>query len=236
MTVSSLAALPGLQPEARAVFADAVFTGAGLACERGGRRVFHGLSFTVCAGEVLVLVGRNGSGKSSLLRLMAGLSRPAQGVLSWNEGDIADDSEAHHGRLHLIGHQDAIKPALTVRENLGFWARYRGGPGAPARIADALRAFALERLADLPARYLSQGQRRRLSLCRLLASPAQLWLLDEPRSGLDRAASESLDAVLARHRAAGGMAVVVLHGDDHPPAARVLDFDVSGTGARSDPC
>lgn len=223
MTVSSLAALPDLLADARAVFA-----GRGLACERGGRRVFQGLSFTVCAGEALVLVGRNGSGKSSLLRLMAGLSRPAQGSLTWNAGDIADDSEAHHGRLHLIGHQDAIKPALTVKENLGFWARYRGaGPCASARIADALRAFALERLAELPARYLSQGQRRRLSLCRLLASPTQLWLLDEPRAGLDRAASASLDAALARHRAAGGIAVVVLHAEDHPPEARVLDFDAA---------
>lgn len=223
MTVSSLAALPDQLPDARAVFA-----GRGLACERGGRRVFQGLSFTVCAGEALVLVGRNGSGKSSLLRLMAGLSRPAQGSLTWNAGDIADDSEAHHGRLHLIGHQDAIKPALTVKENLGFWARYRGaGPCASARIADALRAFALERLAELPARYLSQGQRRRLSLCRLLASPAQLWLLDEPRAGLDRAASASLDTALAHHRAAGGIAVVVLHAEDHPPEARVLDFDAA---------
>jgi heme exporter protein A len=223
MTVSSLAALPSLVPDARAVFA-----GRGLACERGGRRVFHGLSFAVCAGDALVLVGRNGSGKSSLLRLMAGLSRPAQGALTWNEDDIADDSEAHHGRLHLIGHQDAIKPALTVKENLSFWARYRGGgPDAPAHIDDALRAFALERLAELPARYLSQGQRRRLSLCRLLACPAQLWLLDEPRAGLDRAASESLDAALARHRAAGGMAVVVLHAEDHPPKAHVLDFDAA---------
>jgi len=227
MTVSSLAALPDQLPDARAVFA-----GRGLACERGGRRVFQGLSFTVCAGEALVLVGRNGSGKSSLLRLMAGLSRPAQGSLTWNAGEIADDSEAHHGRLHLIGHQDAIKPALTVKENLGFWAHYRGaGACASAGIADALRAFALERLAELPARYLSQGQRRRLSLCRLLASPAQLWLLDEPRAGLDRAASASLDAALARHRAAGGIAVVVLHAEDHPPEARVLDFDAAAAAS-----
>ncbi|MFZ1414305.1 MAG: heme ABC exporter ATP-binding protein CcmA [Defluviicoccus sp.] len=232
MAASAPASPFGVRAAERAAFADAVFTGAGLACERGGRRVFHGLSFTVAAGEALVLVGRNGCGKSSLLRLMAGLGRPAEGLLAWSGVAIADDSEAHHRRLHLIGHQDAIKPALTVKENLGFWARYQGGGrGATARIDDALRAFALDRLAELPARYLSQGQRRRLGLCRLLASQAQLWLLDEPRAGLDRAANESLDAVLARHRAAGGIAVVVLHAEDHPPAARVLDFDAAVASA-----
>ena len=210
----------------------AVFAGAGLACQRGGRLVFRDLAFTVGSGAALVLIGRNGCGKSSLLRLMAGLGRPAQGTLAWNGQAIADDIEAHQRRLQLIGHHDAIKPALTVRENLAFWARYHGGrAGAPERIGDALEAFGRDRLAGLPARYLSQGQRRRLALCRLLVREARLWLLDEPRAGLDRDASWNLDAALARHRAGGGIAIVVLHGDAHPPGAAVLNFDTLGAGA-----
>ncbi|MBI3454051.1 MAG: heme ABC exporter ATP-binding protein CcmA, partial [Rhodospirillales bacterium] len=161
------------------------FTGAGLVCVRGERQVFAGVSFRIGPGGALMLVGPNGSGKSSLLRLMAGLALPVDGRLEWGSDAIVDNPEAHRGRMHYVGHLDAIKPALTVAENLVFHARLRGQRPAPADLAHALETFALAPLADLPTRFLSQGQRRRAALARLLASPAELWLLDEPTLALD---------------------------------------------------
>ncbi|MCP5365452.1 MAG: heme ABC exporter ATP-binding protein CcmA [Hyphomicrobiales bacterium] len=202
----------------------AVFSGAGLACVRGGRLVFSKLDFTIGAGGALVLVGRNGCGKSSLLRLMAGLSRPAAGELLWHGQAVDDDTAAHHARLRYIGHRDAIKPILSVFENVDFWARFQGGRyDANSRAHAALDAFGLRRLADLPARYLSQGQRRRLALCRLLVSEVPLWLLDEPRAGLDDDAASQLDNAIMRHREQGGMVVIALHGSDRPAGSQVLD-------------
>jgi heme exporter protein A len=211
------------------------FAGRELVCVRGERTVFDGLVFRVEAGGALVLTGPNGSGKSSLLRLMAGLTRPAAGVMSWNGVDIAGDPEAHRGRLHYVGHVDAVKPALTVAENIGFWAVYRGGgDGAPERTAAALDAFGMSRLADVPGRYLSAGQKRRLALARVLGSPAPLWLLDEPKTALDAEAARRVDAAIARHRDAGGMVVVSMHGGGLPDGATILDladFTLSPKGA-----
>jgi heme exporter protein A len=201
------------------------FAGRELVCVRGERTVFERLDFRVEAGGALVLTGPNGSGKSSLLRLMAGLTRPAGGALSWNGVDVAGDPEGHRGRLHYAGHADAVKPALTVAENLGFWAVYRGGAdGAPARIAAALDALGMTRLADVPGRYLSAGQKRRLALARVLAAPAPLWLLDEPKTALDAEAAGRVDAAIARHRDAGGMVVVSMHGGGLPDGAATLDL------------
>ncbi|HEX6978002.1 MAG TPA: heme ABC exporter ATP-binding protein CcmA [Alphaproteobacteria bacterium] len=186
------------------------FTGTALACVRGERLVFKDLSFRVGAGQVLALTGPNGSGKSSLLRLMAGLIRPAGGRLAWAGASVADDPDAHRARLHYLGHLDALKPALTVTENVAFYAALRGHHDAAA-VDAALAAFGLSALADLPARFLSQGQRRRTALARLLAAPAPLWLLDEPTLGLDAASLDALLAVLRRHVAAGGRAVIATH-------------------------
>src|SRR5271165_3030866 len=144
--------------------------GQNLACVRGGREVFSGLGFRVCAGEALVLTGPNGAGKSSLLRLIAGLLRPAAGRIALT-GAEAELSVAE--QTHYLGHQDALKPSLTVRENLQFWADFLGGGSASP--TSALAAVGLEELADLPAGYMSAGQRRRLSLARLLAAPRRLW-------------------------------------------------------------
>jgi heme exporter protein A len=182
-----------------------------LACVRGGREVFAGLSFALAPGEVLVLRGPNGSGKSSLLRLLAGFLVPAAGRLAWAGVVLADDLAAHRARLHYVGHLDAVKSLLTVRENLAFAAAL-GGSGADGLEA-ALRGFDLEALADIPARYLSAGQKRRLALARLLASTRPLWLLDEPGVGLDAANRARLEQELAAHRAAGGLAVLATHGD-----------------------
>ncbi len=201
------------------------FSGTGLACRRGERIVFAGLDFRLAAGEALVLRGPNGSGKSSLLRVMAGLTRPVAGVAAWNGNDIAEDREAHGARLHFVGHLDAIKLALTVAENLRFWQQMRGADGAGGTVAAALDRVGLARLGTAPARYLSAGQRRRLALARLIAVPATLWLLDEPSVGLDGESVAMLEALLARHRAAGGMAVVATHTAIALPDARDLQLD-----------
>jgi len=178
----------------------------GLAAFRGERLVFRDLDFAVVAGGALLLTGPNGSGKSTLLRLLAGLLRPAAGVLSWNGADALIDLAAHARRVAYVGHQDAIKPGLTAAENLHFAARLTG-----ARVGTALAAVGLEGLADLPARMLSAGQKRRLALARLALSHATLWLLDEPTLGLDAAAVERFGAMLAGHRASGGLLVAATH-------------------------
>lgn len=184
------------------------FAGADLACRRGERLIFVGLSFAVPDGGALVLTGPNGSGKSSLLRLMAGLTPPEAGILAWNGTLVREDPAAHRARLHFIGHQEAVKPVLTVAETLAFWAGMHGSQGG---IEDALYRFRLLPLADWPCRLLSAGQRRRLGLARLVASPAPLWLLDEPASGLDNDAMADLAAVLSSHRAQGGRVILSTH-------------------------
>lgn len=201
------------------------FSGNGLACRRGGRLVFAGLDFRLESGQALVLRGPNGSGKSSLLRVMAGLIRPEAGALAWDGADARDDREAHGARLHFVGHLDGIKLALTVTENIRFWARLRGRQNDTVWLATALDALHLARLADVPARLLSAGQRRRLALARLLAAPAPLWLLDEPSVGLDDASLAALEQIIAAHRAGGGMVVAATHTAIALPDAQTLNLD-----------
>ena len=182
--------------------------GQDLACERGGRRVFSGLDFSLSCGEALVVTGRNGAGKSSLLRLVAGLLRKSAGRLDLTGG--ADEATLAE-QSHYLGHLDAVKPALSVGENLQFWSAYLGAPrGTP--IGAALEAVDLAQLSDLPAAYLSAGQRRRLSIARLVAVPRPVWLLDEPTSALDSASQDRLAELMRRHRAGGGMIVAAAHG------------------------
>jgi heme exporter protein A len=206
---------------------DAEFAGAALVCRRGERLVLSGLSFRLRAGAALLLTGPNGAGKSSLLRLMAGLLAPAGGQLTWNGTAIAADPEAHRGRLAFLGHRDAVKPGLGVAENLAVWAALRGAPAAA--VERALEAFGLEALAELPARYLSAGQRRRLALARLLLVPRALWLLDEPQAGLDSAAIAALEAQIKTHLANGGLAVIATHGGLDLPGAALLDLAAGAT-------
>jgi heme exporter protein A len=180
---------------------------ADLACRRGGRDVFTGVDFTVAAGAALAVTGRNGAGKSSLLRLVAGLLRPAGGRL-WLEGGDAELTIAE--QAHYLGHHDAMKPSLSVAENLRFWAAFFGG-GA-AKVEDALASVGLDAIADLPAAYLSAGQRRRLSIARLLAVKRPIWLLDEPASTLDAAGKDRLTGFMQSHLAADGIIVAAIHG------------------------
>ena len=195
-------------PSSPALDSSAQFTGRSLACRRGERLIFRGLDFALPPGGALVLIGPNGSGKSSLLRLMAGLTPPETGTLAWGGADIREDPGAHRARLHFIGHSDALKPVLTARETLAFWTAIRG---IAAESAGALAQFGLAQAADLPCRYLSAGQKRRLALARLIAAPVALWLLDEPLTSLDSEAAEQLMAAIAAHRQGGGRIVLTTH-------------------------
>ena len=178
----------------------------GLAAFRGERLVFRDVGFSLQAGGALILTGPNGSGKSTLLRLLAGLLRPAAGMLRWNGEDAFLDLPTHARRIAYVGHLDAIKPGLTARENLAFAARLSGGS------ADhALAALGLEALAELPARMLSAGQRRRLALSRLTLAQPALWLLDEPTVGLDSQSVARFGHVMDAHRAGGGLVVAATH-------------------------
>lgn len=201
------------------------FAADGLACVRGERLVFAGLGFSLGAGEALLLLGPNGSGKSSLLRLLAGLLRPAAGHLLWNGQPVAEDREMHAGRLHYVGHHDAIKPVLSVHENLRFWAQLHDPRAGDVMARTALERLGLWHLADVPGKLLSAGQKRRLNLARVLAAPAPLWLLDEPTVALDRAAVKALETLIGEHRAAGGMVVLSTHAEVDLPGARVLQLD-----------
>jgi heme exporter protein A len=175
-----------------------------LACERGGRLVFEGVNFSLQTGELMELTGPNGSGKSSLLRLIAGLGEPSHGAINLEGGH----PELSIGQqCHYIAHQDAIKPALTVLENLKFWRGYLGGGGCE----QALAAFALERLSGHPAQLLSAGQKRRLALARLALVPRLLWLLDEPTVGLDTTSQARLFALITAHLGSGGMVIAATH-------------------------
>jgi heme exporter protein A len=188
-----------------------------LACRRGGREVFTAISFALASAELLAISGRNGAGKSSLLRTVAGLLRLAEGSLVLDGGD-PDLSIAE--QAHYLGHQDALKPALSVGENLRFWNGFFGGKDAAS--VPALEAVGLDALADLPAAYLSAGQRRRLSIARLLAVKRPIWLLDEPMSTLDAAAQEQLAGFMRAHLAEGGLILAATHGSLGLGAAQEL--------------
>ena len=176
-----------------------------LACRRGGRLVFEGLGFRLSPGELLAVTGPNGSGKSSLLRVVAGLLAPAAGRLTIE----APEPET---AVHYLGHADGLKGALTLAENLDFWTRIYGAPdGVAPDPLMAAEAVGLAHAWRLPAAVLSAGQRRRAALARLIASPRPLWLLDEPTSALDREGEAMLGALLARHLAAGGLAIAATH-------------------------
>jgi len=197
--------------------------GVDLACRRGDRVVFQGLQFSLGAGELAWLRGRNGSGKSSLLRLAAGLASPLRGELTWDDAPLAR-SEAFRRTRRFIGHANGLQDELTVGESLAFCAALAGAPGA--RIVPALRAFGLESLADAPVRTLSQGQRRRAALATLgLSEEPGVWLLDEPFDALDAEAAQRLQSLIASHRARGGSVLLAAHGEAlQVPPTQVIDL------------
>ena len=174
---------------------------------RGGREVFAGLDFRAISGDAVAVVGRNGSGKTSLLRLIAGLLIPAGGTIALDGGDAELTLPE---QCHYLGHRDALKPALSVAENLTFWADFLGGEAHYA--GQSLKAVRLDHAAHLPAAYLSAGQRRRLSLARLLTVRRPVWLLDEPTAALDVAGQELFAGLMRDHVARGGLIVAATHG------------------------
>ncbi|SFK68264.1 heme ABC exporter ATP-binding protein CcmA [Methylocapsa palsarum] len=178
-----------------------------LAVERGGRIVFSNVSFAIQSGESLIVTGRNGAGKSTLLRALAGFLPLRGGEVSLTP--LLEDSIAEN--IHYIGHADALKGALTVAENLSFFgALLRSGQGGLS-VEDALAEVGLVPLADLPAAYLSAGQKRRASLAKLRIALRPVWLLDEPSNALDAAAQQAMETVMAAHLSAGGMIVAATH-------------------------
>jgi heme exporter protein A len=169
--------------------------------------VFSGLDFAASAGRALAVTGRNGSGKTSLLRLIAGLLAPSGGsiALEGGEAELTLPEQAHY-----LGHRDALKPALSVAENLIFWRDFLGGEISESN--ESLAAVGLGHAAHLPAAYLSAGQRRRLSLARLIAVRRPIWLLDEPTAALDAAGQSMFARLMGDHLAKGGLIVAATHG------------------------
>lgn len=196
----------------------------GLACRRGGRKVFERLSFALAAGELLALTGRNGSGKTTLLRALALLVRPDEGAIRWQGADVRAEPEAWRGRLAWLGHLEGLKGDLTVAENLLAAERLRGAPPADDRLDSALVAFDLSALASRAVRTLSAGQRRRTALARVVLTQAPLWLLDEPLNALDAPAQAAFRTALATHLAAGGLAIAATHADLGVDGARPMEL------------
>ena len=180
--------------------------GRGVSCVRGGREVFSGLDFAISAGEALAVRGPNGSGKTSLLRLTAGLLAVSGGSigLEGGEAELTLPEQAHY-----LGHRDALKPALSVAENLFFWRDFLGGE--PFDAGKSLATVGLDHAARLPAAYLSAGQRRRLSIARLLAVRRPVWLLDEPTNALDTAGQKLFAGLMGDHLSQGGLIIAATH-------------------------
>jgi heme exporter protein A len=181
-------------------------SGRGLGCIRGGREVYSGLDFAATTGEALAVTGPNGAGKTSLLRQIAGLLAIPSGAIDLDGGhsELTLPEQAHY-----LGHRDALKPALSVMENLAFWRDFLGGEMSDAE--ESLAAVGLDHTAHLPAVVLSAGQRRRLSIARLLALRRPIWLLDEPTSALDVDGQAMFAALMQEHLARGGMIVAATH-------------------------
>jgi heme exporter protein A len=180
--------------------------GSGVRCVRGGREVFCSLDFEADSGEALAVTGANGSGKTSLLRMIAGLLTVAGGSigLEGGESELTLAEQAHY-----LGHRDAMKPALSVLENLSFWRDFLGGEISDAGLS--LKLVGIEHAAHLPAAYLSAGQRRRLSIARLVTVRRPIWLLDEPTSALDTVGQALFAGLMRDHLARGGIVVAATH-------------------------
>jgi heme exporter protein A len=181
-----------------------------LTCERGGRRIFRDISFAAASGQVLTLEGPNGAGKSSALRILSGLLPAASGDIrmQMTAGYAVTDSEERGKLVGWVGHNDGVKAQLTVLENARFFAALYG---ARIDVAGVLDHVGLKRLSDLPAQYLSAGQRKRLGLARLILSNRPLWLLDEPLSSLDAAGRRVAAELIGEHCDDGGIAIVATH-------------------------
>ncbi|MBM5571699.1 MULTISPECIES: cytochrome c biogenesis heme-transporting ATPase CcmA [Deefgea] len=182
-----------------------------LAAQRGNRLLFSALSLTFQAGDCVHLRGENGVGKTTLLKLLAGLTQPLHGEISWGEQKIAKLGDDYYAQLHYLGHKDALKELLSPFDNLQLTAKLAGNPLSEAAVLQALAQVGLARQSDLPVRSLSQGQKKRAALARLVATPRPLWLLDEPFVGLDAKAQEQLGTWISEHCSNGGITIFTSH-------------------------
>ena len=196
----------------------------GLTCVRGERRLFAGLDLAIDAGEWLHVRGENGAGKTSLLRLLAGLAQPAEGGITWCGQPIRQADEQYRGKLLFLGHQGALKEELTALENLQFAAALDGAALPEPEAIAALHRFGLKGREELPVRFLSAGQKRRVLLARLLTRKASLWVLDEPFTALDVKAVDLLADLIREHLAGGGMAILTSHQTRPIPGGRVVQL------------
>ena len=195
-----------------------------LTCVRGERTLFTGLDLEVSAGEWLHVRGENGIGKTSLLRLLSGLTKPAAGEIFWNEQLISVDPSEYHRNLLFLGHRDSLKEDLTALENLSISTTLDGITVSEEEILLALHRFGLRGREDLPVNCLSAGQKRRVLLARLLLRQAKLWILDEPFNALDVRAVEMLSELILEHIASGGMAIMTSHQEIPMPNGRVVQL------------
>jgi heme exporter protein A len=205
-----------------------------LTCVRGDRPLFTGVDLAVGAGEWLHVRGTNGSGKTSLLRLLAGLSRPEAGEIRWQGEPIARNAEDYRRALLFLGHHAAVKDELTGAENLRLAAQLDDVEVGPAEVLQALHHFGLRGREDLPVRFLSAGQKRRVLLARLMVRKAKLWVLDEPFTALDGRAIEMLGALVGEHLAQGGLAVITSHQTVPLAGGKVLELGRKPSLARAE--
>lgn len=195
-----------------------------LGCVRGERRLFTQLSFAVAAGQWLHVKGENGAGKTSLLRLLAGLSQPAEGEVRWCDQPIQQAESPYRKHLLFFGHHGAVKEDLSALENLSFTAAMDGAAVSEPQALAALYRMGLRGRENLPIRVLSAGQRRRVMLARLVIRNASLWVLDEPFTALDAKAVDLLTALIKEHLSSGGMAVLTSHQTMPLPDAVVVQL------------
>lgn len=188
-----------------------MLTATDLECIRGNRRLFSGISLAVEPGTVLRIEGANGSGKTSLMRMICGLAKPERGEIRWRERCIDELGEEYRAEVAYLGHANGVKDELSVIENLRVSARLAGDAISEEDACTALRQLGMAGREDLPAKVLSQGQKRRVALARFLATRKPLWLLDEPVASLDSQAVEFLETMLEAHLARGGMVLLTTH-------------------------
>jgi heme exporter protein A len=203
-----------------------VLSSENLACVRGERLIFSGIEFALGAGEVLVVTGANGSGKTSLLRIVCGLLEAAAGEIRWNGSSARALGDDFFAELAYLGHHNGLKDDLSATENMQVWAGVSGITVDRAAARQALARMGLAGREDLPVRWLSQGQKRRAAIARLLVAERPLWVLDEPFAGLDRASTVTVEALLQEHLADGGMAILTTHQDIGAVAASVRRLEL----------
>jgi heme exporter protein A len=208
------------------LFPATVLSSENLACVRGERLIFSGIEFALGAGEVLVVTGANGSGKTSLLRIVCGLLEAAAGEIRWNGSSARALGDDFFAELAYLGHHNGLKDDLSATENMQVWAGVSGITVDRAAARQALARMGLAGREDLPVRWLSQGQKRRAAIARLLVAERPLWVLDEPFAGLDRASTVTVEALLQEHLAEGGMAILTTHQDLGAVAASVRRLEL----------